>query len=183
MKTIPLNFDQRFKIVNTIELEPAPPANSNDIHELESMLTNFNLSVPQRYTALVKLKKIASLNSAKAIFRGCAKITTINVNDSDLLIHDCIYTLGQFQIKESIDLLIFLLRTGKHPVTRHEAAFALGNMWANDILDNRVLEILNVLHESFESDSELIVQESCSVAISNLLFYRSNIENDKHSIK
>jgi len=170
-----LNIDGSFKMINLIELEPAPPSRNDSISDLEELLINIDLPIAIRYTALVKLKKIATLESAKAIFRGCAKIATFNIDDSDLLTHDCIYTLGQFQIKESIDLLVYLLENGKHSVARHEAAFALGNMWINDVSDERIKEIISILNKTLVKDNEIIVRESCQVAISNLMFNRQNI--------
>src|SRR5688572_3282606 len=116
MMTTYLNVDGGSKPINTLELEPAPASDLNDILKLQHMLSNADENIFFRYQALVKLKKIGTLESAKAIFAASDTIVRHNTNDSELLMHDCVYILGQFQIEESIGLLIMLLQEGGHAV-------------------------------------------------------------------
>lgn len=77
--------------------------------------------------------------------------------DSVLLRHEVAYALGQMQLPHAEPFLKRVLADrSEHPVTRHEAAEALGAIGSADAIST-----LRV----YSDDAEPIVRESCAVAL------------------
>lgn len=84
---------------------------------------------------------------------------------SALLKHEVAYVLGQLQDKAVSAALSNILRDmNEHPMVRHEAAEALGS-----IAEDQSVALL----EEFTADPEVIVSQSCQVALSMLEAERS----------
>ena len=83
---------------------------------------------------------------------------------SALFRHEVAYVLGQMQRPSSADALINVLENlNEHRMVRHEAAEALGAVGGEKA--TRALK-------DFHADSEVVVQESCEVAL-NIVDYWS----------
>ena len=113
----------------------------------------------ERYAAMFALrnKSCASRESSDA----CADVLgeVLSASESALLKHEVCYVLGQLQSASpgARDALIRCLEDAReHPMVRHEAAEALGSI-AHPSTRGYL--------ESFASDPEPIIAESCEVAL------------------
>jgi deoxyhypusine monooxygenase len=141
-------------------VDPAPPSQESDITNLSNTLSNENEKMFQRMRALFALRNIGGHESVDAL-------TNAFSSESALLKHEIAYVLGQMQDPHAVPSLIDRLSDATEDVmVRHEAAEALGaigDMIAIDTL------------RKFQDDSEVVVAESCEVAI-DLLNYVSSKE-------
>ena len=141
-------------------VDPAPPSHVKDIHLLGKILVNEDEKMFQRMRALFALRNIGGHESVDAL-------TNAFSSESALLKHEIAYVLGQMQDPHAVPSLIDRLSDATEDVmVRHEAAEALGaigDMIAIDTL------------RKFQDDSEVVVAESCEVAI-DLLNYVSSKE-------
>ena len=104
----------------------------------------------QRMRALFALRNIGCRDSVEALSAAFS-------SPSALLKHEIAYVLGQMQNPLAIPSLINRLQdTTEDVMVRHEAAEALGA-----IGDRRALSIL----EQYKDDSQIVVAESCEVAL------------------
>ena len=143
-------------------VDPAPPSDSKNINKLQIILCDENQKMFQRMRALFALRNIGGNDSVDALARA------FNSN-SALLKHEIAYVLGQMQNSHALPCLIDRLADNKEDVmVRHEAAEALGA-----IGDQRAMEVLS----DFVEDPEIVVAESCEVAI-DLLNYISSKKLD-----
>lgn len=141
-------------------VDPAPPSQESNITNLSNTLSNENEKMFQRMRALFALRNIGGHESVDAL-------TNAFNSESALLKHEIAYVLGQMQDPHAVPSLIDRLSdTTEDVMVRHEAAEALGaigDMIAIDTL------------RKYQDDSEVVVAESCEVAI-DLLNYVSSKE-------
>ena len=131
-------------------VDPAPPSELVSIGSLRETLCNEEERMFLRMRALFALRNIGgneAIDSLAAAFNSA----------SALLKHDIAYVMGQMQDSHAVHHLIERLEDKDEDVmVRHEAAEALGA-----IGDRTALETL----ERFRYDTEIVVAESCEVAI------------------
>ena len=141
-------------------VDPAPPSQESNITNLSNTLSDENEKMFQRMRALFALRNIGGHESVDAL-------TNAFSSESALLKHEIAYVLGQMQDPHAVPSLIDRLSDATEDVmVRHEAAEALGaigDMIAIDTL------------RKYQDDSEVVVAESCEVAI-DLLNYVSSKE-------
>jgi deoxyhypusine monooxygenase len=141
-------------------VDPAPPSQESNITNLSNTLSDENEKMFQRMRALFALRNIGGHESVDAL-------TNAFNSESALLKHEIAYVLGQMQDSHAVPSLIDRLSdTTEDVMVRHEAAEALGaigDMIAIDTL------------RKYQDDSEVVVAESCEVAI-DLLNYVSSKE-------
>ena len=141
-------------------VDPAPPSQESNITNLSNTLSDENEKMFQRMRALFALRNIGGHESVDAL-------TYAFKSESALLKHEIAYVLGQMQDPHAVPSLIDRLSdTTEDVMVRHEAAEALGaigDMIAIDTL------------RKYQDDSEVVVAESCEVAI-DLLNYVSSKE-------
>ena len=139
-------------------VDPAPPSQESNITNLSNTLSDENEKMFQRMRALFALRNIGGHESVDAL-------TNAFNSESALLKHEIAYVLGQMQDPHAVPSLIDRLSdTTEDVMVRHEAAEALGaigDMIAIDTL------------RKYQDDSEVVVAESCEVAI-DLLNYVSS---------
>jgi len=135
---------------NTID--PAPPAEENDVAVLQQIMMDSNKSLFDRYRAMFKLRDINTEEAVLALATGFK-------DASPVLRHEIAYVFGMIQHPASIPSLTEVLGdTTEHCMVRHEAAEALGS------LAEEAEEIFDTLRK-FQDDSDRIVKESCDVAL------------------
>ena len=141
-------------------VDPAPPSQESNITNLSNTLSDENEKMFQRMRALFALRNIGGHESVDAL-------TNAFNSESALLKHEIAYVLGQMQDPHAVPSLIDRLSdTTEDVMVHHEAAEALGaigDMIAIDTL------------RKYQDDSEVVVAESCEVAI-DLLNYVSSKE-------
>nr|MBE5726532.1 nero [Cucujiformia] len=95
-------------------IDPAPPADGNDINELRAILTDEKVCLFNRYRAMFSLRNIGSEDAIKALGEAlkCG---------SALFKHEVAFVLGQMQDKSSIPYLKTSLEdTQENEMVRHE---------------------------------------------------------------
>ena len=132
-------------------VDPAPPAsNDQTVEKLRDTLCDEEEKMFQRMRALFALRNIGgkpAVDSLAGAFQS----------SSALLKHEVAYVLGQMQDDNAVPYLIDRLEDLEEDVmVRHEAAEALG------AIGNKVA--MSTL-EKFATDDEVVVAESCEVAI------------------
>jgi len=139
-------------------VDPAPPSEDSNVARLSNILSNENEKMFQRMRALFALRNIGGHDSVDAL-------TNAFNSRSALLKHEIAYVLGQMQDPHAVPSLIDRLADQSEDVmVRHEAAEALGaigDMIAIDTL------------RQFQEDPEIVVAESCEVAIDLLNYVAS----------
>lgn len=145
--------------------DPAPPhplhANT-PILELGNILMNSDNTMFQRYRAMFSLR---NRGGTDAVVQLCRALT--DDTSSALLRHEVAYVLGQMQHPISVEALeISLRRTTEHPMVRHESAEALG------AIDGRWEDVERILQE-FTNDLDIVVRESCLVALDAADYWRT----------
>lgn len=120
--------------------------------ELGSKLMDRSLPLYERYRAMFSLRN-RGITDEQAVLELCKGFD----DSSALFRHEIAYVLGQLKHAASVPSLAAVLRRdGEHAMVRHEAAEALGSIATPDCL-----EVL----QQFEQDPELVVKESCLVAL------------------
>eukprot|EP00249_Psilotum_nudum_P013840 c24542_g1_i1 orf=354-1322(-) len=139
-----------------LSVDPAVAASLNiSIANLREVLLDEAQSMYNRYAALFALRNQGAEEATGAIIAALRA-------GSALLRHEVAYVLGQLQDKVAKDALAETLKDlNEHPMVRHEAAEALGSIADNDSI---------ALLRQFRKDKELIVSQSCEVALSMLEF-------------
>ena len=131
-------------------VDPAPPSEGLAVEGLRATLCDENEKMFQRMRALFALRNIGGKPAVDSLAKAFE-------SESALLKHEVAYVLGQMQDDHAVPHLISRLEDLKEDVmVRHEAAEALGaigNMVAMSTL------------EKFADDEEIVVAESCEVAI------------------
>ena len=140
-------------------VDPAPPSEGLAVEGLRATLCDENEKMFQRMRALFALRNIGGRPAVDSLANAFE-------SESALLKHEVAYVLGQMQDDHAVPHLISRLEDLKEDVmVRHEAAEALGaigNMVAMSTL------------EKFADDEEIVVAESCEVAIDLLNWVSSN---------
>ena len=131
-------------------VDPAPPSKDNKVATLRNTICNEDEKMFQRMRALFALRNIGGKDSVEALAAAFA-------SKSALLKHEIAYVLGQMQDSHAVPHLIDRLADADEDVmVRHEAAEALGA-----IGDRTALSVL----EEYVNDDEVVVAESCEVAL------------------
>jgi len=145
-----MKMEDRPEVSEFGSVDPAPPSDEKAIGDLRETLCNEEERMFIRMRALFALRNIGgkeSVDSLAAAFDS----------SSALLKHEIAYVLGQMQDDSAVPHLIERLEDLQEDVmVRHEAAEALGA-----IGNMRAMATL----EKFANDDEIVVSESCEVAI------------------
>ena len=131
-------------------VDPAPPSSERSVADLRTVLCNEDEKMFQRMRALFALRNIGGKDSVEALAAAYE-------SKSALLKHEIAYVMGQMQDPHAVPHLIERLEDREEDVmVRHEAAEALGA-----IGDRTALDVL----ERFVDDDEVVIAESCEVAL------------------
>ena len=131
-------------------VDPAPPSEAKNISNLRNTLCDENEKMFQRMRALFALRNIGGKESVDALAAAYS-------SKSALLKHEIAYVMGQMQDSNAVPHLIDRLEDKDEDImVRHEAAEALGA-----IGDRTALSVL----EKFVDDDEVVIAESCEVAL------------------
>ena len=131
-------------------VDPAPPSEGKKISNLRNTLCDENEKMFQRMRALFALRNIGGKESVDALAAAYS-------SKSALLKHEIAYVMGQMQDSNAVPHLIDRLEDKDEDImVRHEAAEALGA-----IGDRTALSVL----EKFVDDDEVVIAESCEVAL------------------
>ena len=131
-------------------VDPAPPSNEQSVSDLRRILCDEEEKMFQRMRALFALRNIGGIDSVDALAAAYE-------SRSALLKHEIAYVMGQMQDSHAVPHLIERLEDKDEDLmVRHEAAEALGA-----IGDRTALDVL----ERFVDDEEVVVAESCEVAL------------------
>jgi len=131
-------------------VDPAPPSSERSVADLRTVLCNEDEKMFQRMRALFALRNIGGKDSVDALAAAYE-------SKSALLKHEIAYVMGQMQDPHAVPHLIERLEDAEEDVmVRHEAAEALGA-----IGDRAALDVL----ERFVDDDEVVIAESCEVAL------------------
>ena len=131
-------------------VDPAPPSNDSSVSSLRNTICNEDEKMFQRMRALFALRNIGGKDSVEALAAAFS-------SNSALLKHEIAYVMGQMQDSHAVPHLIDRLADADEDVmVRHEAAEALGA-----IGDRTALSVL----EEYVNDDEVVVAESCEVAL------------------
>ena len=131
-------------------VDPAPPSSVSDVSSLRITICDEDEKMFQRMRALFALRNIGGDDSIDALAAAFS-------SNSALLKHEIAYVMGQMQDSHAIPYLTERLRDMDEDVmVRHEAAEALGA-----IGDRIALSVL----EEFKDDRDVVVAESCEVAL------------------
>ncbi|MEK9805091.1 MAG: HEAT repeat domain-containing protein [Euryarchaeota archaeon] len=131
-------------------VDPAPPSSERSVVDLRKVLCDENEKMFQRMRALFALRNIGGKDSVDALAAAYE-------SESALLKHEIAYVMGQMQDSHAVPHLIERLEDREEDVmVRHEAAEALGA-----IGDRTALDVL----EKFVDDEEVVIAESCEVAL------------------
>lgn len=153
-------------------VDPAPPHPSHEHKsslELGHILCNTELDMFERYRAMFSLR---NKGGADCVQQLCRALTTDT--SSPLLRHEVAYVLGQMQHPDSVDALeISLRRLDEHEMVRHESAEALG------AIEGRWEDCERILEE-FTNDSNIVVRESCLVALDAADYWGHSNNNNAH---
>lgn len=143
-------------------VDPAPASNDARVSTLGETLCNEEERMFHRMRALFALRNIGGKDAVDYLARAFS-------SSSALLKHEIAYVLGQMQDDHAVPHLIERLEDHEEDLmVRHEAAEALG------AIGNRVA--MSTL-EKFVDDSQVVIAESCEVAI-DLLNWVSNDKLD-----
>lgn len=147
-----------------LSVDPAPPISQTTdmtVDQLQRALMDTSLSLFQRYRAMFSLRNINSNSSALALVTGLK-------DRSALFRHEIAYVLGQMELPVAIEgLRDALVDINEHRMVRHEAAESLGNIGG---------PIVNEILEKYCNDEEVVVKESCVVAL-DAIEYWSNFQS------
>ena len=143
-------------------VDPAPASLDRRIPELQATICDENEKMFQRMRSLFALRNIGGKDSVEALAAAFD-------SKSALLKHEIAYVMGQMQDAHAVPFLISRLSDNEEDVmVRHEAAEALGA-----IGDRTALSTL----EKYVNDEEIVVAESCEVALDLLEWVASkNLE-------
>jgi deoxyhypusine monooxygenase len=142
--------DDKPEVSEFESVDPAPASREADVPGLRSSICDEEERMFQRMRALFALRNIGGGDSIEAL---AAAFTS----KSALLKHEIAYVMGQMQDSRAVPHLIDRLRDMDEDVmVRHEAAEALGA-----IGDRTALGVL----EEFKDDRDIVVAESCEVAL------------------
>ena len=138
-------------------VDPAPPHPKHaamSASEVGAILRDETLPLFERYRAMFSLRNKGGEDCVLELGRAL-----VEDKSSALLRHEVAYVLGQMQHSASVESLAeSLRRTGEHAMVRHESAEALG------AIEGR-WEDCEVILREFLNDLDIVVRESCMVAL------------------
>lgn len=151
-------------------VDPAPP-HPKHVHlsteEIGSILLDTSLPLFERYRAMFSLRNRGGSDAVITLGKAL-----IQDESSALFRHEIAYILGQMQHADSVEYLAESLRRGnEHAMVRHESAEALG------AIEDRWEECEQLLVE-FSNDSDVVVRESCMVALDAADYWGHGNTND-----
>ena len=142
--------EKRPEVSEFDSVDPAPPSPIINVPELRATICDEEEKMLQRMRALFALRNIGGSDSVEALAAAFS-------SSSALLKHEIAYVMGQMQDSAAVPYLIDRLEDHEEDVmVRHEAAEALGA-----IGDRKALGVL----ERFKDDKDIVVAESCEVAL------------------
>ncbi|KAM5238183.1 deoxyhypusine hydroxylase [Ctenodactylus gundi] len=133
-----------------LSVDPAPPAEGDNVERLREVLLDEAQPLFERYRAMFALRNLGSEAAVLALAEGLCC-------GSALFRHEVGYVLGQLQHEAAVPLLAAALaRHAESPMVRHECAEALGAIARPACLDAL---------RAHAADPERVVRESCEVAL------------------
>uniref|UniRef100_A0A0X3PL55 Deoxyhypusine monooxygenase n=1 Tax=Schistocephalus solidus TaxID=70667 RepID=A0A0X3PL55_SCHSO len=168
---------------NTVDPAPAFPtvsAFSADIAELRSILLNPKEKLFSRYQALFSLRNASLIPNDSEGSQRMKEIiealsAALEAPGSALLRHEVAFILGQLSLTKTGNFLLACLESGsaEHPMVRHEAAMALGEVVGaaeDEAQDESGLNLDFVQRaraalQAGLNDPEPVVRDSCALAL------------------
>lgn len=155
-------------------VDPAPP-HPKHVHtsteELGQILVDIQMPLFERYRAMFSLRNRGGADSVVQLGKALVSDTS-----SALFRHEIAYVLGQMQHSASIQYLAeSLRRKDEHNMVRHESAEALG------AIEDSWEECEKLLLE-FSSDDDIVVRESCLVALDAADYWGHGGTNLDHTL-
>ncbi|KAL7487874.1 hypothetical protein ACHAW6_013474 [Cyclotella cf. meneghiniana] len=154
--------------------DPAPPHPDHvdlSTEEIGTILRDVEAPLFQRFRAMFSLRNRGGEESVHQLGRAL-----VSDASSALLRHEVAYVLGQMQHPASVEYLATSLqRTGEHKMVRHESAEALG------AIEERWGECEHILKQFLE-DQDVVVRESCMVALDAADYFGYVKEQDSEEI-
>lgn len=152
-----LSKSENISKTHYLSVDPAPAfPDGKNVETLRETLLDSSKSLFERYRAMFSLRNMNSDDAAMALIGGFQ-------DESALFRHEIAYVLGQMERSVTVDGLAEVLKnTSEHRMVRHEAAEALGAIGGS-----QVEEIL----AEFRDDPEVVVLESCQVALDNMDYW------------
>ena len=148
-----------FKISPFNSFDPAPPMSKGNIDSWASDLLDSSLSLFKRYRAMFSLRNLNNTGAVNKLVKGFAET-------NPLFKHELAFVLGQLESPLATGALQSQLENvNESSIVRHECADALGAIAEE--------ESLGVL-QKFLTDPEVIVRESCLVALDMHQYKQSN---------
>ena len=152
--------EKELEICKYRSVDPAPPfkPDSHSLEELAKILVDQDLPLFDRYRAMFSLRNLDNDDSCSALLQGLR-------DNSALFRHEIAYVLGQMQRACAVDALSSLLSNkDEHRMVRHEAAESLGAIGGDRV---------NTILTGFVLDEELVVKQSCEVALDTMEYWSS----------
>lgn len=140
-----------------LSVDPAP-ADRKELStaELKARLLDLSLPLFVRYRAMFSLRNRNTKEAVLALAAGFK-------DPSPLFRHEVAYVMGQMQHPASVLSLREVLEDGgEHRMVRHEAAEALGAVGGEEC---------EAILERFRADGEVVVRESCVVALDTMEYW------------
>jgi deoxyhypusine monooxygenase len=151
-------------------IDPAPPHPKHaslSTHDIGQILHAASNPLFERYRAMFSLRNRGTKECVQELGHAL-----IHDDSSALLRHEIAYVLGQMQSPDSIhDLRTSLERCNEHVMVRHESAEALGAIEEN-------WDEVEMVLKSFMEDDDVVVRESCIVALDAADYWGRNISAD-----
>ncbi len=143
-----------------LSVDPAP-ADRRELStaELKQRLLDPSLPLFVRYRAMFSLRNRNTEDAVLALAAGFG-------DASALFRHEVAYVMGQMQHPASVPALKAVLEDeAEHRMVRHEAAEALGAVGGGEC---------EAILDKFRADGEVVVRESCVVALDTMEYWASN---------
>lgn len=146
-----------------LSVDPAPPDRKDvSTDELKRRLMDESLPLFDRYRAMFSLRNRNTEEAVLALAEGFK-------DASPLFRHEVAYVMGQMQNPASVPSLKEVLEDeAEHRMVRHEAAEALGAVGGEEC---------EALLERFKGDKEIVVKESCVVALDTMEYWATPQES------
>ncbi|GMI24621.1 hypothetical protein TeGR_g3988 [Tetraparma gracilis] len=155
--------------------DPAPPhpAHENLSHEeIGEQMRDEARELFERYRCMFSLRNKGGSEAAKELGRAL-----VEDKSSALFRHELAFVLGQLQHVDGLDFLVQSLeREGEHEFVRHESAEAIGAIDGDWDKCERILV-------KFKQDHDLIVRQSCEVALDAMDYFGVDRKDTFRAIK
>jgi len=151
--------------------DPAPPHPMHESvshEEIGFSMRDENTPLFQRYRCMFSLRNKGGSEAAIQLGRAL-----VEDESSALFRHELAFVLGQLQHKDGLEYLVKSLeRENEHEFVRHESAEAIGAIDGD-------WEACEEILKRFLNDRELIVRQSCEVALDAMDYFRVFKQNDE----